>query len=278
MLQPATQTLFLGPLTIAGLEVSRLVFAPSTGPGFLRYLDLFHNPTAEVAVREILWEQPLSQWFLFEELKLETSSGDSLFRPDDDWITLALPPRDGLPYLSFVMANEERRSTRAFVSITDSIFVRRNVVLEPGETVAFLHFLARDPTAASAREKVAALSRLAGRARDGLSATRAEQIRNFGSDLGSFLRGDTNQDGIVDITDALETLRFLFAGGVEVHCLDAADTDDDGNVDLADAFGTLAFLFLGTLPPQSPGPRSCGADPTEDSLFECRYTTSACPD
>ena len=56
------------------------------------------------------------------------------------------------------------------------------------------------------------------------------------------------------------------AGGVELLCADAADSNDDGTVNLADAIHAAAFLFaLGSAPP-SPGPFECGADPTIDTL------------
>ena len=44
---------------------------------------------------------------------------------------------------------------------------------------------------------------------------------------GSFLRGDGNDDGTIDLTDAITILNYLFLGGVVPGCLDAADADDD---------------------------------------------------
>ncbi len=59
----------------------------------------------------------------------------------------------------------------------------------------------------------------------------------------------------------------LFTGGKEPPCLDAADVNDDGVVDISDPVGLLGFLFLGGEPP-SKTPGEMEEDVTEDSL-EC---------
>ena len=79
-----------------------------------------------------------------------------------------------------------------------------------------------------------------------------------------FRRGDTNDDGAIDISDAIYVLNALFVQGTEpLPCLDAADASDDGVVDLADGIFLLNALFTGggPIPPPSPG---CGLDPTAD--------------
>ena len=45
----------------------------------------------------------------------------------------------------------------------------------------------------------------------------------------------------------------------------SADTNDDGKIDLSDAVALLNHLFLGALPPPPPFP-DCGTDGTEDGL------------
>jgi len=81
-----------------------------------------------------------------------------------------------------------------------------------------------------------------------------------------FLRGDSNGDGIVDISDAVNILSFLFLGSGRMLCKDAADVNDDGILDISDAITTLGFLFLGN-PLKIFEPDSIrGLDPTPDSL------------
>jgi len=82
----------------------------------------------------------------------------------------------------------------------------------------------------------------------------------------TFLRGDSNTDGTVDISDAINTLGFLFTGSGVVTCRDAADANDDGVVDISDAIATLGFLFLGTPPTLLAPYPDYGPDPTADAL------------
>lgn len=90
-------------------------------------------------------------------------------------------------------------------------------------------------------------------------------------------RGDANDDGGVDIGDAIFTLASLFVvGSPEAPCSDAADSNDDGNLDISDAIFSLSFLFtVGAPPPPAPGPIDCGFDPTDDAL-DC-LAGSTCP-
>jgi len=82
----------------------------------------------------------------------------------------------------------------------------------------------------------------------------------------TFLRGDSNNDGAVDISDAINTLGYLFTSAGKVTCQDAADANDDGEVDISDAIFTLGYLFLGT-PPTLPQPHPTrGRDPTIDAI------------
>jgi hypothetical protein len=81
----------------------------------------------------------------------------------------------------------------------------------------------------------------------------------------TFIRGEVNGDGKVDIADALRILGYLFLGAPLPACPDAADADDDGTIDITDAILLLGHLFLGAGPLPPPGPE-CGADPTADLL------------
>lgn len=80
----------------------------------------------------------------------------------------------------------------------------------------------------------------------------------------TFLRGDTNGDGVLDLSDAIATLAYLFLGG-ETDCVDAADVDDDGRILLTDPIAALGWLFQGGDPPPPPFPAP-GVDPTPDAL------------
>ena len=90
------------------------------------------------------------------------------------------------------------------------------------------------------------------------------------SDQVRFLRGDSNRDSKVDISDATYTLTFLFTDPNKVPaCMDAADANDDGKVDISDAIASLSYLFLGNPKQLSPPFPYLGIDPTTDSL-DCK--------
>ncbi len=82
--------------------------------------------------------------------------------------------------------------------------------------------------------------------------------------VGTFIRGDANDDGAVDITDVLVLLGYLFQDG-PLPCADGADLDDDGAVQFSDVFSLLGHLFGAAPAPPDPWPLPSG-DPTADVL------------
>jgi hypothetical protein len=83
-----------------------------------------------------------------------------------------------------------------------------------------------------------------------------------------FVRGDSNHDHRLDVSDGVRILDFLFQGGAAPTCMDAADVNDSGAVDISDASAVFAFLFLGgSAPPGADAGRFQG-DRTPDAL-EC---------
>ena len=86
-----------------------------------------------------------------------------------------------------------------------------------------------------------------------------------------FLRGDSNEDGTVDIADAIEILGALFDPEGDFSCRDMADINDSGGVDIADPIWLLAYLFSNGPPPLEPFPQ-CGSDltgPADCKAFNC---------
>lgn len=84
----------------------------------------------------------------------------------------------------------------------------------------------------------------------------------------AFIRGDSNADGAVDVSDVIASLQHKF-GGRPSPCPDAADADDDGALTLGDDLGLLRYLFLQGPNPTAPYPYP-GPDPTFDALG-CRW-------
>ncbi len=81
------------------------------------------------------------------------------------------------------------------------------------------------------------------------------------------LRGDANNDTLVNISDPSYTLNNLFVGGPDHDCQAQADSNGDGRVNISDPSWTLNFLFLGGPSPPEPFP-ACGRsqDPRDLTL------------
>ena len=77
-----------------------------------------------------------------------------------------------------------------------------------------------------------------------------------------FRRGDPDDNGSIQLTDGIFILNFLFLGGSDPICFDAADADNNGSVQLTDGIFILNFLFLGGEAPPAPG-LDCGEDTAE---------------
>lgn len=92
----------------------------------------------------------------------------------------------------------------------------------------------------------------------------------------SFVRGDANDDGKVDISDAIWVVRELVRSGPKTRCEDAADANDDGFVDLSDAGYLIQWRFLAG--PEPPAPfGACGPDVGADALSCPKGAVAACP-
>ncbi|MBI4607069.1 MAG: hypothetical protein HY721_34325 [Planctomycetes bacterium] len=90
-----------------------------------------------------------------------------------------------------------------------------------------------------------------------------------------FHRGDADDNGQLQLTDAIRILGYLFLGAAAPACLDAADADDNGQLQLTDAIRILGYLFLGGSPPAPPGPPTdaCGPDPSSGDDLGCEAYT-----
>ncbi len=82
-----------------------------------------------------------------------------------------------------------------------------------------------------------------------------------------FIRGDSNGDGEIEISDAIFTLRYLFASGDTPGCVAATDTNGDDQSDIGDAITLLNYLFVSGSAPAAPFPECGEAD--ESSTLAC---------
>lgn len=92
-----------------------------------------------------------------------------------------------------------------------------------------------------------------------------------------FRRGDCNDDGKADMSDASFLLNWLFLGGPAPGCIAAANTNGEAGTDLSDATYLLNHLFLGGPPPRAPFP-DCGTSTLElDAMLGCDEGSGHCP-
>ena len=89
----------------------------------------------------------------------------------------------------------------------------------------------------------------------------------------SFIRGDMNGDGVLDIADIFITEDYLFLSGPTPPCLAAIDSNSDSQLDIADIVHLLNYLFVGGAEPGTPFP-DCGPEPDGADLGCENYT---CP-
>ncbi len=86
-----------------------------------------------------------------------------------------------------------------------------------------------------------------------------------------FVRGDTNGDLGVDLSDAIVILNHLFSGG-DLGCREAANCNSDQTLDLSDGIYLLGYLFGSGPAPGDPF-STCGDQPM---WLDCQ-TPIACP-
>lgn len=84
-----------------------------------------------------------------------------------------------------------------------------------------------------------------------------------GSGFTPFIRGDSNQDGLIDISDVVNLLALLFIPGTTPtgDCPESRDVNSDGGFDVSDAVFELAFLFIAASPPPAAPFPDCAASP-----------------
>ncbi len=88
-----------------------------------------------------------------------------------------------------------------------------------------------------------------------------------------FLRGDCNDDGGVDIADALCMLIWMFQGNTSPNCVASTNVNGDDGVDISDPLALLNHLFGSAPPPVAPYPACGRGEPTLDRRLGCAAPT-----
>lgn len=91
----------------------------------------------------------------------------------------------------------------------------------------------------------------------------AFEVEGFGH---CFVRGDCNNDGDLELGDAVTSLAYLFTSGEVPGCIEACDFSGDSIIAIDDSISTLNYLFIGGPPPTAPYPQPEPA--TQEALAE----------
>jgi hypothetical protein len=90
-----------------------------------------------------------------------------------------------------------------------------------------------------------------------------------------YLRGDSNEDGAVSVSDAVFLVQFLFQSGPVSSCERTGDCNGDGFIDVADVVYLLNAYFAGGPGIMAPYPL-CDLDPFASAL-SCTLYPASCP-
>lgn len=87
------------------------------------------------------------------------------------------------------------------------------------------------------------------RAKDGQNQWGAWSNTEKAVVLPSFVRGDANGDGVIDLGDVVFLINYLYRDGLAPDPLEAGDTNSDGQINLGDVVYLIDYLFRGGPPP-----------------------------
>lgn len=82
--------------------------------------------------------------------------------------------------------------------------------------------------------------------------------QEFGGE--SYVYGDANGDGSVDIDDVVFLINYIFADGPAPEPAESADVNCSGDIDIDDVVYLIAYIFSGGPPP---------GDPNDDGTPDC---------
>ncbi len=189
------QIVVQGP-SIAGLNITRKIYVPQFGY-FARYLEILNNPTGAPITVDVNVESNLDgcAYFFcsaFAPQLMATSSGDALLdvtnpATADRWVQFA----GGDPFngvipavaVAFDGANAvDHVGSASYLQLFQNgqlSYGWQNVTVQPGATVAYMHFAVQETSQASSQAAAARLTQLPQEAMVGLTGTEASEIRNF---------------------------------------------------------------------------------------------------
>lgn len=209
---------------IGGLDVSRKVLVPDSGLAFARWLDILHNPTSNPITLDMQYfGEPGSDG---DGFIVGTSSGDTSLDAADNWMAWSDDdgssgdPDETHNWDGSVQGAFDRADDRDvdFGSDDDLTVSYDDIVVQPGQTLIYMHVESMRTTDADAASAGATLGDAPADVMAGLTDAERNQVQNWN------LR-DRDGDGVEDQNDNCPT----------VANSDQTDTDGDGQGDACDS-------------------------------------------
>ncbi len=168
----------IGPSTSETVQVTRKIYVPPDR-GFCRFLEVLENTGGGVVTQRVRLDTDLGS---DSETVVDcTSSGDTRFSPNDDWIVTDDADGSGDPAVAHVIANEYGRQRPTAVNYSAGyVGYEYRVVLNPGQTKSVMHFGAQYPNREMARSHAAGLANLQNGTFEAMSPAEISQVVNFG--------------------------------------------------------------------------------------------------
>jgi len=240
----------IGSSSVSDVEITRKIFVPED-QSFARFLEIVTNTGPSTTNFTVNLDTNLGSDG--STVLVETSSGDTVFNIDDNWLITDDFDNGGDPTMLHVIAGEdgEIRPDAAALNF-DNINFAYNLTLSPGETQIIMHFAAQNPDQATALTKAPELETLELDALSGMSDEELQQVLNFstaplppltGTEGDDVLTGTNRRDlisglGGDDIIQGLAGNDQLF-GGDGNDLIAAGDGNDtvEGNAGRDDIVG-----------------------------------------
>lgn len=201
-----------------GISVTRKIYVP-TDQGFARFLEIVTNTTATAQDYTVSLYSNLgsdSQTNL-----IATSSGDTAFDTNDDWIVTDDIDGQWDPTLLHIIAGPGGQRPSSASLSGDDLRYSYNLNLAPGQTRVVLHFASQNQDQATAIAKAPTLRDLPDYALAGMTTTEMAQVVNFTiGDFTDSYRVEAAEGDVLDIS----TLTPGGGLGEPVNTLDPAVT------------------------------------------------------
>jgi MYXO-CTERM domain-containing protein len=235
--------------TLAGLSVRRIIYVPSEGGDYARYLEVLENTSATAVTTTVSVFGNLGSDS--STSLVTTSSGDSSLTTADDWFTTDDSDMSGDPSLAHVYQGSSSAIRVASVTqSSDNIRYTWNVTVPAGGRAAILHFAVQAGSRATAASEARRLAEPTDEILVGLDDY-LDDIQNFriatpGAPRVRFVASGTVDEGAEIVIEAMvedlegETFTYSWdldgdgtfgeAAGMSRYTVAAGTTDGPGSI------------------------------------------------